>query len=43
MGESGSLAFLALVSRFFIPDMREQNDFLLAALLPLGFFSVTAV
>jgi hypothetical protein len=43
MGESGSRAFSELVKRFFIPDIREQKDFLLAARLPLGFFSVTAV
>ena len=28
MRESGSLAVLALVSLFFIPLMRAQNDFL---------------
>ena len=43
MRESGFLAVLALVSLFFIPHIREQNDFLLAALLPVGFDSVTAV
>jgi len=41
--ELGSLRVLALVSLFFIPHIREQKDFLLLALLPLGFDSVTAV
>jgi len=41
--ESGSLAVFAEVSLDFIPDIREQNDLRLAALLPVGFFSVTAV
>ena len=43
MRESGFLAVLALVSLFFMPHIREQNDFLLAALLPVGFDSVTAI
>jgi len=30
MRESGSLAVLALVSFFFMPDIRAQNDFLRA-------------
>jgi hypothetical protein len=43
IGESGSLAFFAEVNLFFIPDILEQKLLRLAALLPFGFFSVTAV
>jgi len=43
MRESGLLAVFALVSLFFIPHIREQKDFRLAALLPVGFDSVTAI
>jgi hypothetical protein len=41
--EFGSFAVFDEVNLFFIPDIREQNDFLLFALFPFGSFSVTAV
>ena len=41
MRESGLFAVLALVSLFFMPHMREQNDLRLDLRLPDGFDSVT--